>query len=97
MQVVMTHSVNVYQIQGDNWIQYLWCFIMTYSMPLFMIISGFWYKERSVSYSIKHYLFPCVLFSVINYVGGGIIRSLSGRNISKNRLGNVVLVEPVLI
>lgn len=70
MQVVMTHSVNVYQIQGDYWIQYLWCFIMTYSMPLFMIISGFWYKERSVSYSIKHYLFPCALFSVINYVGG---------------------------
>lgn len=69
MLVVMTHSVNVYQLEGYDWIQYLWVFTMTYTMPLFMIISGFWYKPRKMSYSLKHYLYPCVLFSVINISG----------------------------
>lgn len=70
MLVVMTHSVNVYQLEGYDWIQYLWVFTMTYTMPLFMIISGFWYKPRKMSYSLKHFLYPCVLFSVINVSGG---------------------------
>ena len=70
MLVVMTHSVNIYQLEGYEWIQYLWVFIMTFTMPLFMIISGFWYKPRSVSYSFQHFLFPCLLFSAINLSGG---------------------------
>lgn len=70
--VVMTHSVNIYQIEGYDWIQYLWVFIMTFTMPLFMIISGFWYKPRSISYSLQHFLYPCLLFSAVNLCGGAI-------------------------
>ena len=70
MLVVMTHGVNIYQLEGYEWIQYLWVFIMTFTMPLFMIISGFWYKPRSNSYSLKHFLYPCLLFSAINISGG---------------------------
>ena len=77
MLVVMTHSVNIYQLEGYEWIQYLWVFIMTFTMPLFMIISGFWYKPRSASYSFQHFLFPCLLFSAINISGGGNLWSLS--------------------
>ena len=69
MMVVMTHSVNVYQLDGYEWIQYFWILIMTYTMPLFMMISGFWYKQRNTKYCLKHYLYPCLVFSVINIVG----------------------------
>lgn len=72
MLVVMTHSANIYQLEGYEWIQYLWVFIMTFTMPLFMIISGFWYKPRSISYSLQHFLYPCLLFSAVNLCGGAI-------------------------
>lgn len=74
MMVVMTHSVNLYQMEGYEWIQYLWIFIMTYTMPCFMMISGFWYKPRNAKYCLRHYLWPCLLFSGVNIiVGGGIL------------------------
>lgn len=57
MLVVMTHSINVYQLDGLYWVQYLWVFIMTFTMPLFMMISGFWFKPRTLDYSLKHYHF----------------------------------------
>lgn len=66
MLVVITHSVNVYQLDGSYWVQYLWVFIMTFTMPLFMMISGFWFKPRALDYSLKHYLYPFLLFSVLN-------------------------------
>ena len=66
MLVVITHSVNVYQLDGSYWVQYLWVFIMTFTMPLFMMISGFWFKPRELDYSLKHYLYPFLLFSVLN-------------------------------
>lgn len=91
MMVVMTHSVNVYQLDGYEWIQYFWILIMTYTMPLFMMISGFWYKQRNTKYCLKHYLYPCLVFSVINIVGGGNLWCLSRRKHSvKNGLGYVV-------
>ena len=81
MMVVMTHSVNVYQIDGHEWIQYFWILIMTYTMPLFMMISGFWYKQRNAKYCLKHYLYPCLVFSVINIVGGAICGAYPEGNI----------------
>ena len=71
MMVVMTHCINVYQLENCYWVQFLWIFIMTYSMPLFMMISGFWHKPRTKRYCVNHYLYPCVLFSVVNVVWGG--------------------------
>lgn len=62
MLVVMPHSVNVYQLDGLYWVHYLWIFIMTFTMPLFMMISGFWFKPRALDYSLKHYLYPFLLF-----------------------------------
>ena len=72
MLVVMTHSVNVYQLDGLYWVQYLWIFIMTFTMPLFMMISGFWFKPRALDYSLEHYLYPFLLFSVLNISLGAI-------------------------
>lgn len=76
MMVVMTHCINVYQLEECYWVQFLWIFIMTYSMPLFMMISGFWYKPRNSRYCVNHYLYPCVLFSVVNVVGGVVLWTL---------------------
>lgn len=73
MMVVMTHSVNPYQLEGYDWIQYLWIFIMTYTMPCFMMISGFWYKPRNSKYCLIHYLWPCLLFTFVNIFVGGVI------------------------
>lgn len=70
MLVVITHSVNIYQLEGERWIQFLWVFIMTFTMPAFMMVSGFWYKPRSFKYSCKSYLYPCVIFSIINFIVG---------------------------
>ena len=71
MLVVMTHSVCIYQNEGDAWLPFLWIFTMTFTMPLFTMISGFWYKPRTVSYGVKRYLFPCIIFSVVNMFWGG--------------------------
>lgn len=70
MLVVITHSVNIYQLDGDYWIQFLWIPIMTFTMPAFMMVSGYWYRERTLKYSMVHYLYPCVLFSMVNYFVG---------------------------
>lgn len=70
MLVVVTHSVNIYQLLGERWIQFLWVFIMTFTMPAFMIISGFWFKKRSFLFAVKRYLYPCILFSCLNNVIG---------------------------
>ena len=70
--VVLTHSLNIYQLEGERWIQFLWVFIMTFTMPLFTMISGYWYKEKSMKQICILYLFPCVVFSIVNYCIGGI-------------------------
>ena len=70
IMVVMTHCVNVYQLQGEYWIQFYWIFIMTFTMPLFTLISGYFYKERTLRYSIERFLYPCVVFSILNYLVG---------------------------
>lgn len=71
--VVLTHSLNIYQLEGERWIQFLWVFIMTFTMPLFTMISGYWYKEKSMKQICILYLFPCVVFSIVNYCIGGIL------------------------
>ena len=72
MLVVITHSVNIYQLDGDYWIQFLWIPIMTFTMPTFMMISGYWYKERTFTYSVVRYLYPCIIFSIVNYLIGSL-------------------------
>jgi fucose 4-O-acetylase-like acetyltransferase len=97
MQVVVTHSVNVYQLNGYYWIQFLWVFIMSYTMPLFMIISGYFYKKRTFKYAIIHYLYPCILFSIINYLWGAVFWCLSQWHFSEIGLGYVVYMGFIFI
>ena len=66
IMVVLTHCIVPYQLQGDRWVQFLWIFIMTFTMPLFTLISGYFYKERTINFSIYRYLYPCIMFSILN-------------------------------
>lgn len=68
--VVCTHSVCIYQNEG--WIEYYWVFIMTYTMPLFMLVSGFWFKKKEIKKIIIRFLWPCLLFSVVNFAWGSL-------------------------
>ncbi len=68
--VVTIHSVVVYEIAGARWISYLWVFMMSFTMPLFTIISGYWYKENLFLNNTIKLLYPCILFSIINFAIG---------------------------
>lgn len=95
--VVLTHSLNIYQLEGERWIQFLWVFIMTFTMPLFTMISGYWYKEKSMKQICILYLFPCVVFSIVNYCIGGISGAYPKGISFKSGMGYVVLVGFVFI
>lgn len=73
MAVIVTHSIIPYQFLQERWIGLFWILIMTFTMPLFMVISGYWYKPRSPRYALLRYLYPCILFSLINNKLGGVI------------------------
>lgn len=68
LMVVLTHCIVPYQ--SERWVGYYWIFIMTFTMPLFTIISGFWYKKRAFGKNVKQLLYPCILFSIINFTVG---------------------------
>lgn len=71
--VIVTHCIVPYQFAGEKWVPYIWIFIMTFTMPMFTVISGYLYKDRSLKEVIARFLYPCVIFSFLNnYIGGGI-------------------------
>ena len=50
--------------------KYMQPFINLYPMTLFTIISGYWYKNKSVKVLLLQFLWPCILFTVINGILG---------------------------
>lgn len=68
--VIMTHSVCLYQ--GERWTEFYWILVMTFTMPLFTIISGFWYRPKSIKDTAIRFLYPCILFSIVNFLWGGL-------------------------
>lgn len=70
--IVVTHCMCMYMPSNNfgKWCHYIWIFTLTYTMPLFTIISGFFYKRRTLDYLLKNYMMPCIIFSIINFVVG---------------------------
>ncbi len=70
--IVVTHCMCMYMPSNNfgKWCHYIWIFTLTYTMPLFTIISGFFYKKRTLDYLLKNYMMPCIIFSIINFVVG---------------------------
>lgn len=70
MCIVLFHSTIPYQIDGCLILKYVHPLINYYSMTLFAIISGYWYKDKSFKEMALIYLWPCLLFSIINNILG---------------------------
>ena len=68
--IVLLHSIMPYAMDGMPLIKYVLPFINWYPMTIFAIISGYWYKERSFKELLLLFLWPCLLFSVINNILG---------------------------
>lgn len=73
--VVVGHCLCTYLESGtfEAWGNYLWIITLTYTMPLFCMVSGFFYKERSLSWLLRCYLWPCLLFSAVNFIVGYLV------------------------
>lgn len=66
--VVIHHaSIPYVVIKGQHWTEVLYMVIMPYTMSTFTIISGYWFKTRSLSDLIKRFLFPCLLIVFLIY------------------------------
>lgn len=68
--ILLLHSTIPYAEDGCLVMKYVQPFINLYPMTLFTIISGFWYKERSFKELVVLFLWPCILFTIINDVLG---------------------------
>lgn len=72
MLVVMTHAVCPYQKEGGLLLQSYWVFIMTFTMPMFCLISGYWFKQQTWRHIVNRLFFPFCLFSLIIVNWGGV-------------------------
>ena len=68
--IVVLHSSEPYKDVMPLFSKYICPFLNNYSMVMFAIISGFWYKDKSFREMAILYLWPCVLFSIINNIVG---------------------------
>lgn len=68
--IVLLHSTMPYSKDGVLLFKYIRPFINLYPMTLFALISGYWYKDRTFKELLLLYLWPCLLFSIINNVLG---------------------------
>ena len=68
--ILILHSTIPYAKDGMALMYYGQTFINLYPMTLFAIISGFWFKERSIKNLAILFLWPCVLFTIINGILG---------------------------
>lgn len=59
-----------YAMDGSDIYRYVQPFINLYPMTMFAIISGFWYKDKTIKQLFFSLLLPCILFSIINDVIG---------------------------
>ncbi len=67
MAVIVHHCSMPYLILShQGWVEYLYSIIMPVTMPLFCIISGFFYKTMSFKSSFRKYLIPAIIISIVN-------------------------------
>ena len=66
MFVIIHHcSLPYLTLNGSEWVKYFFCLI-SFTMPTFTMISGYFFKEKSFLNRVSSYLIPGILFSAIN-------------------------------
>lgn len=68
--VIVVHSTIPYAKDGVPLMRCIQPILILYTMTLFTIISGFWYKDRSFKELALVFLWPCLLFTIINGIFG---------------------------
>lgn len=69
MSIIMLHSTGPL-LDGVSCLKYIHPVINYFPMTLFAIISGYWYKDKTFKEMAIVYLWPCVIFSIINNIWG---------------------------
>lgn len=64
----MAHALIIYNYPRK--LEMLWATFISFLMPLFTFISGYWHKPKATTVLWKTYIKPFLLFSAINFVVG---------------------------
>ena len=66
--IVLEHSLLIYGYPRQ--FEILWAIVISWLMPMFTIISGFFFKEKTICKYADKYIYPLLLFSSINFIVG---------------------------
>ncbi len=66
--IVVEHSLLIYGYVRE--LELIWALCISWLMPLFTLISGYWYKARSLEFLCNRFIYPVILFSAINFIIG---------------------------
>lgn len=66
--IVLEHTLLIYGYPRS--MELLWASCISWLMPLFTVISGYWFKKRTIKELCNKYLYPMLLFSAINFIIG---------------------------
>ncbi len=68
MGIVMEHALIIYNYPRE--LEMLWGAFISFLMPLFTFISGYWHKPKGIKALLEAYIKPFLLFSAINFIVG---------------------------
>lgn len=66
--IVLEHALLIYGYPRN--MEMVWGLCISWLMPLFTVISGYWFKQRSIKELCGKYLYPMLMFSAVNFVVG---------------------------
>ena len=66
--IVLEHAILIYGYPRS--LELFWGLFISWLMPMFTIISGYWMKERPLVDLCSRYLYPMLLFSGVNFIVG---------------------------
>lgn len=66
--IVLEHAILIYGYPRS--MELFWGLFISWLMPMFTIISGYWLKERPLTDLCNRYLYPMLLFSSVNFIVG---------------------------
>lgn len=66
--IILEHSLIIYDY--PNYLEIPWALLISWLMPMFTIISGFWFKPKPIEEQATRLLHPMMLFSAVNFLCG---------------------------
>ena len=66
--VCIGHVIWLFRELFGSSFRFVWVCLRAFTMPCFMLISGYFYKDRSMSYVVRKFIWPIILFGFLNSV-----------------------------